>query len=581
MPRLTLSLPRTASPAAVFYVLACAVFVALPLTIYARYAMDWPRFDDFFIASFLDAAAHGQVTLHELFKPFNEHRVVVGRLLISALAFTFGYNVKIVIGVTLVLMFLAWGVCVHFAWHHTTPERRTPLFYLVNATTAALLLSGMQQAAWLFAAWQPWFLVNAFFLLAVLAAAPASGRPGPLRILGAALACLLASGSAAHGVIGWLALTPLLWQRGVPRRARAAGTLVLLTITAAILIAYAQGIPDDRLDQGLAILLDRPFYVAWNAFAVLGFPMLGVPGLAPVAGVVLAAIWSTTAWSTLRHPDSDLSQARLPWLAIGLLPLLCAPLIAIGRIGLDEQFALHYRYVSLDLLLAVSAMQLAWLWWSHRASHDADSWAMHALAGALLCAIVTRSFDAVAHVRAGEAERVHGALCGELVHYAPPDCESRLALTGPSLHKSIAHIEASGTRQFLTGLAYERQPRVSHGYIDTPKAGRVIRMLKGGGNTRQSAVQVTGWAALAGRAPAQIVLFSYGDDNEFFASTVVSFERRDVAAKMGRAVRSGWVAQISAHYLPPGPGTVYAWTYDRKGKRFVRLGGEVKVFVVE
>jgi len=560
MPRL----PRPASPAAGLCALVCAASVGLALFVYARYGLDWPHYDDLFIASFLEKVADGTVTWHDLFKPFNEHRVVVPRLLISAVSFTFGFNVLILLAITLGLMLLAWAVVARLAWRQTAPDLRTPLFYLANAATCTLVLSGMQQGGWLFAAWQPWFLVNGFFLLAILAASPAQRRPGTARIGLALLACLAAAGSAGHGILTFTALAPLLWQRDVPARARAAGVFALALITLAIVLAYSHGIPNDR--------------------PLLGFPLVGLHGVSAAAGAVLVGIWLAAASDTLRDPAAPLSQARLPWLALGLLPLLAAPLVTIGRIGLDEEFAVHYRYVTLNLLLGVAAIQLSWLWWSHRAPRAEAGWAMYAAAGALLCAITARSFGALELVRAKELTHLHGALCAELVHHAPPDCIADLDLNEPSLRKAIARIEHSGVRRFPSGLAFERQPRVSHGYIDKPPAGRVIRMLKGGVHTRQSAVQVTGWAALSERnKPAQIILFSYGDHDLFFASTMVSFDRRDVAEKMRLpgAVHSGWAAQIDAHYLPPGPGTVYAWTYDRKGQRFVRLGGELKVFVVE
>ena len=79
--RSVLGLAAFVAPAA-----AAALFVV-------RFGVDVPAWDEWLFVPFLERVAHGQATLDDWLAPHNEHVVLVPRLLLAGLAFTFGWNI--------------------------------------------------------------------------------------------------------------------------------------------------------------------------------------------------------------------------------------------------------------------------------------------------------------------------------------------------------------------------------------------------------------------------------------------------------------------------------------------------------
>ena len=78
------------------------------------------------------------------------------------------------------------------------------------------------------------------------------------------------------------------------------------------------------------------------------------------------------------------------------------------------------------------------------------------------------------------------------------------------------------------------------------------------------------------------MLFSYGDNQSFFANATIKLNRLDVAKALNsnRYTQIGWKENILLSSLPVGKTAIKAWVYDREGKQFVKLKGEVRVKIV-
>lgn len=89
-------------------------------------------------------------------------------------------------------------------------------------------------------------------------------------------------------------------------------------------------------------------------------------------------------------------------------------------------------------------------------------------------------------------------------------------------------------------------------------------------NMKNSKITLRGWATLReSKQLPELVLFSYDNQQSFFANAeaIPKKSRKEVY----------WSGTFLVKGIPPGEHLIAAWVYDRNGKQFVKLDGEVKV----
>jgi hypothetical protein len=87
--------------------------------------------------------------------------------------------------------------------------------------------------------------------------------------------------------------------------------------------------------------------------------------------------------------------------------------------------------------------------------------------------------------------------------------------------------------------------------------------------SRSSKIKVTGWATLPERSQTpELVLLSSDGDRSFFANATI-------VNKSDNKVQ--WEAEISPQSLNREETAIKGWVYDREGKQFVKLNGEIKL----
>ena len=146
------------------------------------------------------------------------------------------------------------------------------------------------------------------------------------------------------------------------------------------------------------------------------------------------------------------------------------------------------------------------------------------------------------------------------------------------LKEWTSSLERLGFRDFPRDIKFTPDPSKVHGYIDSPHPSEQPLIL-----SRSSSVRLSGWAILPERRQQpRVVLFSYGDNQSFFADAQVNLNRPDVAKvlKSNRYTQVGWEKNILLSPLPLGDTVIQAWVYDRQGKQFVKLNRQVRVNIV-
>jgi hypothetical protein len=568
---------------------AYAIFVAAAWLIPFRYGLDYPRWDDWMLAPLFERVADGSANFSDFFRQFNEHRMLFPRAAFVALAELTGWSLKAAMYASILLSAAIFAMLLSMTSGPGQSAHHQRLTWLANVMSCALVFSAMQQGNWLFAIDMSWYLANAFVVGAIAVAYRANGRLVLPVLAASATLCVAASFSLASGVLAWVALLPLVFLVPRSQLERAAVLLSWLAAAAAVMYFYFRGLKTPTLDTGLTLLLDHPLHVLTVYLTALGFPLSSSTVLAPLAGAAALAIYAVAAAVFVRSFGSPTSRAIAPWLCLGIFAVLFAATVTVGRIGLSDSFATHYRFVSTSLLGSVAAIQLVRLYLtrpSTAAGHqfgpqEQRAWMVYVLAGMLLFSIIARSLEWTGHARDLYLEHRAHAVCLELLHYAPNVCLREVHPSPEILRREAAMIEHAGLRHFPRDLDLVTDTDPPYGYIDSTNADTVLLFRSAQSST---SFKLRGWAvARVQKRPANVVFFSRDSEKRFFAYAPVGLDRPDVAEIFGsrRYRDSGWEAEISAARLPPGESTIHAWAYDRSGHRLVRLAGSVRVLVVE
>lgn len=322
-------------------VAALAVFPMLALVLLR--GVDIPYWDEWAWVRLIHSAHVHTLTLADVWRPHNEHRMFVPNLIMLALDRLGGWNV-VREQVVSVAMLAATQLAIWLLIRRTIVPRLQGLTFL--AATALLFgLTQYENLEWGFQ--MAWFLCNLGMVVAVWALA--QPQRGAREIAIAIGAATIASLSSSQGLASWVAGAVVIVL--LPRRSPRA---LLVWVGAAIAVAaLARYGVQSAADSGGATQ-SSPLHLLEYFLAYLGSPLAGSfgTGYAIAAGAALT-VWTvvlvTAAW---KEPASTRSLL-VPWLAIIAYVLVCALLTAAGRGGNDMSQALSSRYTSVA--------SLAWL----------------------------------------------------------------------------------------------------------------------------------------------------------------------------------------------------------------------------
>ena len=119
---------------------------------------------------------------------------------------------------------------------------------------------------------------------------------------------------------------------------------------------------------------------------------------------------------------------------------------------------------------------------------------------------------------------------------------------------------------WLFGFQLVTEPAKIYGQIEQPTAtDQPIT------SSRRGSIKVVGSATLPERQqPPELVLLSHDNERSFFANaTIIKLDRYDNKIQ--------WESEIFPQSFSQGETTIKAWIYDREGKQFIKLDGQVKV----
>jgi len=358
------------------------ILAAVPLLILiwvvARYSIDVPYLDQWDFVPLIDKMYQGQLTFHDLWMQFNEHRILFPKLIMLGLAWLTHWNIRYESAASVLL---AMGVFLVLAWQIRASARvfgeRQLRWALPACSLVAFSASQYENFLW---GWQLGLLLG---LLASLGAILllANGPFGWGKFAGAVVLGIVATYSFANGVLVWvigLGLLCVIRPNNSPLAVRTALPLSsnrlaigIWSFAAAVCMGlYLWDYQKPAHHPQLTSIFSRPVVFISYVLKYIGSTcaQYGEGGVLPdriwalVLGLAGLAVMGWAGWRIARrcyphgakYPDGasypDRAKARValaPYFAMCAYSLGTALMAATARGGFGRGQALCSRYCSM------------------------------------------------------------------------------------------------------------------------------------------------------------------------------------------------------------------------------------------
>jgi hypothetical protein len=560
-----------------------AVFIALAI---CHYGVDTPVWDEWLTATYLDRFAQGTLTARDLFQQQNEYRQFFPNLIFVGLGWITGWDVRSWMAAS----FLCAGVISFWVYRlgkWTLPEnpgRARWCWFIANL----IIFSPVQHENWLQGQQLVYFLPIACFTTALWFASAGNFR-NSTKFLVCAAASIIASFSAANGMLCWILLLPVLaWSSSKDELRRklwwiAAWIAAFLSTLACYFHDYHTPVQHDPL----ALTRANPAEIASYYLSTLGRSL--APGrffVAAAVGLVILALfcWSCLQFWNLRKRSQPQAERLLAWLMLGSYSILTAVLLTVGRLehGVGQNLAAS-RYTTYTLYLPVALVYLLPSLLKKDSQQlfpglKVSTTRLLATLGAVV--IVMHLLIYLLGVRQMSSFRV-GALysksCSMFVNVVDEPCLTKVVF--PRIELLKRNINAA-----------ERLGLLRPGLV---KGNRVedIAAPQDPGSSEQGAFEslsrahdgsyiASGWAKLPDRGePADAVLLAYAEDDNspiIFAIVPVNTERDIISTlfRRGSYGDSHWSRYFSPGGLNLDRTKLTAWGFDAYSGKAYKLNGE-------
>lgn len=550
----------------------------------ARYGVNVPFWDQWELVSLLDKAAVGQLGFTDFWAQHNEHRLILPRAVMLALARATDWDIRYELAANVVVAVGVFGMLallIERTVRSMAPGLTPWLILAASLSTFSLT----QWENWLWG-WQLQVFMNALAAVVAVWALACRGAQWPGLVL-TLLAAIAGVFSFATGLV-LLVLIPFglliapQFDQGASHLKRLA---LAVTVGAGVVTLYLKGFHLNPGHPTPLFLFSHPVSYAHYILIYLGSGLGGwskpVSASWGAMGIVTFAWCGAWLWTRSRAYRNIL----LPWILLGLYGILSGFMTGIGRAGFGEGQALAPRYVTISSLFWVSLIVMVVLAIT-RLLEDGTVSRTRALA----IAVVAASLITLAGVSYGVAwiyakaaiEGHNRALLrsGECLSYydrAPDEC-LRVLYSDMAILREHAHrLESLAIGPFarwklewpLSQYALVKGPEPA-GYIDE------IAAHEGQANQarRSGDVVISGWAMDPfSRSPAAAVLVVIG--GQILGRATTGKQRPDVATALGQngLLHSGWKLRSGLFRLAPGRHLVEAYAVLNDEGRMVKLMG--------
>lgn len=493
-----------------------ALLIAAPVLyqvwVIYQFGTDLPYWDQWDYLPFFEKWHAGTLSFADLFAQFNEYRQFFPNLIFLALGVISDWDVRLEMLVSMVIACAISAVIFKLGQKSSKPDQGSKGMLLIAPLLAHLLVfSPTQYDNWLFGT-QIIYFIPALCVVGGLLLSQLDSLPLVVRELGCVALAVVATFSAANGILSWAVfLPPLLYIAFTGRSLRRSfGTCTLFALCAAgSLLLYTGGYHKPTSSPSPFQAFQTPGKAVVYFLALLGRPLdltsllseqavptidseiqLRVAFSAAVGGIALLlyllSIWllCVKVRRELQSAEPETSSNRselgkkalyhqrlskLCWMSLGAYSILTAALVTVGRLGFGVRQALTpryttytlYLYVALIFLLPSAVKVVATL------SNRNRQALLTALASVLFAAQLCFTLLSLPRIRLFQQELLRGRDCIQLINQLPieaatKECLEKYAYPNYELLKQRVNS--------LNALGYLRPPLAGSNQAQTASA---------------------------------------------------------------------------------------------------------------
>ncbi len=572
------------------------------LTLVLTYAVDIPYIDQWDgELPFLQKVASGEAGFSDLVALQLEHRPVINRLVALVVAWAAGWHTKACLLVNVfAVSAIVFNLLLLQRYSDDPSTCRSGVF---SALTGIVMFSVPQYDSWFNPSMIAWFAVQVFLTGALLIAIFVSNNW--LRFGACAFVAWIATFSASHGMLLWLALAPVLVARRWHEIRCVPYGWILAWVGMAVLAigCYFWGYSKPADSPSVLASLGNPAALVGFFLANIGAPLAfgtPVPPIiqARISGAIIVTLIVISATLVLARVHRNPALVRtMPWFSLVAYALLTKAAISAGRAEFGPEVALASRYMptanlTICALAALVPMVLDELVRGERANPPVVAWlsarSAKVIKATLLSALLgMEALNAIATLPtyANEHIRLTAAKAAVLFSRCFRDPE---LLSNVWSYKTVVDIEDKLDFMDAKGLLRPktfRSPKVAdlpRKRLESQAVSGVRGAIEQAGSVNEQAVGFVGWAIdPERRRPADVVLLSWEDDAfdaTVFAIIPVGIKRPDVAAKLSSQsfAGAGWGRLLAVEGMPKRPCRIRAWAFDTDDGTIAELDGVVE-----
>lgn len=314
-----------------------------------RYGVNVPYAEEWDFIAFFVAHDLGGLRWIDLWAPHNEHRMVVPKIVMLALAPLTRWNLRAEMLLSAALAFL--GLLLLLALARPALAEARPWTRIWATFTLSLLVFSLAQVGnWLWG-WQvQWYIAVLGAILAIALTTWSLERANPWpHVVAAVLAALVCQYSLASGTVIWVLCAAILAFHAQRLRLLA----FWLAVALASIVAYAIGYERPQSLPSLGLALSDPV----GLLRYVGYYLAGPFGRHAGNGAAVAAVFAALAWIVCRRHWRR-PELFVPWIALAGFVVGNAVLTGIGRLGMGPEQAQTTRYVTISLLMVAATVPL-------------------------------------------------------------------------------------------------------------------------------------------------------------------------------------------------------------------------------
>ena len=318
------------------------------ITAVHRHAVNLPYWDEWQLVPLLEKLRVGTLRVSDLWAQHNEHRVLLPRVALLALASVSGWDVRDELYANVALAVVSLSLlCVLLG--KSVGGRSGPL----SVAASVMMFSMAQWENWSWG-WQMSFFMNG--LAATTAAVALAYWPEKRwAILAASMAGVMATLSLASGIVLlWLVPATVALCGDRHRRIDVVWTALIAGVLSAL---YLWGY--HRPVHHPALGYDRPLDLAVYLLAYLGSPFAGSSVRSAAMFGVLGVLMLVSAACSVWRLGGAARRAATPWLFLASYVVGTGALTGLGRVGFGTTQALASRYTTLSCLFWISTLAVA------------------------------------------------------------------------------------------------------------------------------------------------------------------------------------------------------------------------------